>query len=223
MDLGCILWSSLAVLSWGIAPFLDKYGLARGNVSAVMFVHSLTITVCIFACMVMKGSSQESFVTSFAKFDWITILAIVGSGIVGGLLGEYAYLKAITGPDTAKAVALTSAYPLVTIIFSFFLLGERLTPSSIGGVLLVLVGVYLLSAGESPEASQEIVHEQITEPSGEYVKVSFSSSPYVQGKLLSGAVVESGYPEEAVLYQAQIKIPERVPFVDLSDFDSRLV
>ncbi len=214
MDVGCISWSFLAVLSWGIAPFLDKIGLLRGNLTTVMFLQSLTITVCIFGCMVIKGSSTDSFASSFAKLDWITILAIVASGLLGGLLGEYAYLKAITGPDTAKAVALTSAYPLVTIVLSYFLLGERLTPSSVGGTLLILFGVYLLSSGGSSVATQEIASEQVGEVQLEFLTASVNLAPSSQNMLLDAATastqtVETSLPEplfalhvERVLEQA---------------------
>lgn len=72
----------------------------------------------------------------------------VGWAIASGLaaaLGLICSFLALRHADAVVAVPVMSAYPIVTVLGSLAVLGERLSPSKAAGIVLVLAGVVALS------------------------------------------------------------------------------
>lgn len=67
------------------------------------------------------------------------------SSIIGVAVGDTLYFWSMTKVGTARALPLSSTYPLFTWAIAVPLLGEKITWGAIAGTALVLVGVYLLS------------------------------------------------------------------------------
>src|ERR1700742_195606 len=69
---------------------------------------------------------------------------------VGGLFGYHAlYFLALRFAPPAEAGLLNYLWPLLIVLFSSFLPGERLAPHHIIGAILGLVGTVLLFAGNT--------------------------------------------------------------------------
>jgi len=47
--------------------------------------------------------------------------------------------------DASKVVPVTAAYPAATVLLAALFLGENITPARVGGMLLVIVGVIVLT------------------------------------------------------------------------------
>ena len=72
---------------------------------------------------------------------------------VGGLFGYHAlYFLALRFAPPAEAGLLNYLWPLLIVLFSSLLPGERLAPHHIIGALLGLAGTVLLFAGNSAAA-----------------------------------------------------------------------
>ena len=136
-------WSLIAVLSWGVAPVLDKLGVLKVSPGLIMFIQSIVIATIIG--FTFFYSSHESTLSSAWSLDWKTWACVIMAGVLGGVIGEYAYFQAISSSETGQAVALMSAYPLVTVVCSVFVLGETVSASTLLGIFLVVSGVAVLS------------------------------------------------------------------------------
>jgi uncharacterized membrane protein len=62
------------------------------------------------------------------------------------VIGYYTLYAAATGPNPEIAAMASSAYYVVTVIFSRIFLKERVGLVQVGGIALVFAGVVLLSA-----------------------------------------------------------------------------
>jgi len=71
----------------------------------------------------------------------------VGSALLGSLIGQVAYYSAMRHADASLVVPITATYPLVGAMLAIALLREPLTASKVGGALLVVAGLALLSGG----------------------------------------------------------------------------
>jgi drug/metabolite transporter (DMT)-like permease len=126
-----LLWSLLAVLT-----------VATGKIPAFQ------LAAITFAIGALVG-----FSTWFGRPNAVAVLkqpALVWMVGVGGLFGYHAlYFLALRFAPPAEAGLLNYLWPLLIVLFSSLLPGERLAPHHIVGALLGLCGTVLLFAGNS--------------------------------------------------------------------------
>ena len=126
-----LMWSLLAVLT-----------VATGKIPAFQ------LAAMTFAIGALVGSLTWIGRSDAVSALWQPLLAwIVG---VGGLFGYHAlYFLALRFAPPAEAGLLNYLWPLLIVLFSALLPGERLAPHHIIGAVLGLIGTVLLFAGNS--------------------------------------------------------------------------
>lgn len=146
MERGYIIWTVVAACAWGICPILERVGVLKLSPTLVILIQSASITVVMAVYLARQSGSLGQ---SIASIDTTTILIVVGTALVGKLLGDYAYFRAISTPagGAEQAVALSSAYPVITLITSFMLFGKEISVTSVCGILMVVVGAGLVTFG----------------------------------------------------------------------------
>jgi drug/metabolite transporter (DMT)-like permease len=126
-----IMWSLLAVLT-----------VATGRIPAFQLA-AMTFAIgalVAFASFIFRPSA-------FGALEQPLVAWVVG---VGGLFGYHAlYFLALRFAPPAEAGLLNYLWPLLIVLFSSFLPGERLAPHHIVGAILGLVGTVLLFAGNT--------------------------------------------------------------------------
>jgi drug/metabolite transporter (DMT)-like permease len=126
-----LMWSLLAVLT-----------VATGKIPAFQL-----------AAMTFAVGALVGFLTFVGRPDAFRVLrqpALVWMVGVGGLFGYHAlYFLALRFAPPAEAGLLNYLWPLLIVLFSSLLPGERLAPHHIAGALLGLCGTVLLFAGNS--------------------------------------------------------------------------
>lgn len=93
---------------------------------------ALLVTICAF---VFEGGIQADGVNSFVA---MTILYMALACTVGGYLLQNYALNTISASTVA---IMQCTYPVMTAIFSYFILAERLSLEAIAGVVIILVCV----------------------------------------------------------------------------------
>jgi len=128
-----------AVLMWSLLAVLT---VATGKIPAFQ------LAAMTFAIGALVGSLAWVGRPDAIRALWQPPIAwIVG---VGGLFGYHAlYFLALRFAPPAEAGLLNYLWPLLIVLFSSLLPGERLAPHHIIGALLGLVGTVLLFAGNS--------------------------------------------------------------------------
>src|SRR5690349_13897439 len=126
-----LMWSLLAVMT-----------VATGKIPAFQLA-AMTFAVGAVTCALTWIGRSDAFKTLRQPL----IAWIVG---VGGLFGYHAlYFLALRFAPPAEAGLLNYLWPLLIVLFSSLLPGERLAPHHIIGAVLGLVGTVLLFAGNT--------------------------------------------------------------------------
>src|SRR5580704_10387892 len=126
-----LMWSLLAVLT-----------VATGKIPAFQLAAMTFAIGALVGSLTWIGRPQAVRALRQSPLAWI-----VG---VGGLFGYHAlYFLALRFAPPAEAGLLNYLWPLLIVLFSSLLPGERLAPHHIIGALLGLAGTVLLLAGNS--------------------------------------------------------------------------
>src|ERR1700732_3303329 len=124
-----LMWSLLAVLT-----------VATGKVPAFQLVAMTFAVGALVGSLTWSGRPEAVSALRQRPLAWI-----VG---VGGLFGYHAlYFLALRFAPPAEAGLLNYLWPLLIVLFSSLLPGERLLPHHVIGALLGLAGTVLLFAG----------------------------------------------------------------------------
>jgi bacterial/archaeal transporter family protein len=97
--------------------------------------------IAYVVCVAAMLAARQTRITFSGGAGWA---AAAGFAAVGSLALLYI---ALSHGDAGKVVPVSAAYPAVTLAFSVIFLSERLTAGRIGGTVLVVAGVALISSG----------------------------------------------------------------------------
>ena len=135
-----VVYAGLTILMWGLWGFFGKMALERNMPPVSVFLAEVLISLFVAAFFV-----RRALIPPQAK--WSVFGLFSGAGLAIGLVFYY---LALEHAQANMIVPLTSLYPAVTVVLSYIFLHERLSPLQWVGLVLLLVGAYLLlSSGRS--------------------------------------------------------------------------
>ena len=131
-----MVWSSLALLCWGVYAFLPK--LIVENIkpqSAIVY-------------QVFGGLLVGVGMLFALNFKVETDIKGVGFSVATGfaaMLGALFYLKAATEADLALITPITALYPMVTIFLAAVFLHESIGWRQMAGLMLAIGAIWLMT------------------------------------------------------------------------------
>lgn len=133
-----IILALLAALFAAFTGILAKIGIE--NVNSNLATAIRTVVVLIMAFIIVLMTDQLGAITSISGKAF---LFLVLSGITTGLSWLF-FFKALSIGDVSKVVPIDKASVVLTILLSFFVLGEPATIFVIIGGTLIAVGTFIL-------------------------------------------------------------------------------
>lgn len=133
-----IILALLAALFAAFTGILAKIGIE--NVNSNLATAIRTVVVLIMAFFMVVITDQLGAITSISGKAF---LFLVLSGITTGLSWLF-FFKALAIGDVSKVVPIDKASVVLTILLSFFILGEPATAFVIIGGTLIAVGTFIL-------------------------------------------------------------------------------
>jgi uncharacterized membrane protein len=125
----CIFW-------WGLWGFLSKVGSATANPLQLQVLFTLgMLPVALGMLVQMRWKLDRN-----AGGATYGILSGVATGL--GTLGYYAALRE---QNASVVTPITGLFPLLTIVLAFIVLRERLNKVQLGGMVLALASIVVLS------------------------------------------------------------------------------
>ncbi len=124
---------------WGSAPLFEKVALRIAEPLLALTVRTGIAALALILITLFTGKIGQVNKLTIKDFG-----ALVASGLLAGVLGMFTYFSLLKIGQASKVVPLTAAYPLVTAIFSFFFLGEKLTFMRFIGIMLTISGLIIL-------------------------------------------------------------------------------
>jgi transporter family protein len=132
---------------WGLWGFFGKLALERKMAPiSILFAETLISAVIAFPIF-LTMAARANAPTLQSSFNVYGVLS--GFGLAVGLLFYY---FALSEARVAIVVPLTATYPIVAVLLSYALLGERPSLAQWIGVILVVIGVALLLSGSASES-----------------------------------------------------------------------
>lgn len=143
MTQGALL-ALLVACIWGINPIFEKFALKNTSPFSVITIRFIFTAICLGVYTLFAGRVDE-----LVKVDSRSLMWILLSGLLGGLLGLFIFFVALKQEDTSKVLPIIASFPMFTAIFAYFLLGETLSLKRLIGIMFVIVGVVLINIKES--------------------------------------------------------------------------
>ncbi|MGD0071097.1 MAG: DMT family transporter [Candidatus Bathyarchaeia archaeon] len=135
-----------AGVSWAIAPILYRKALSNTKPISANIVRCATNAAVLVGVLVLFGK-----VGALASLPMGVVVVVAVSGVVGLGIGDTLYMVGLKSVGVARAVPLAATYPLFSLIWATFLLGQPLSLTAVLGVAVILSGIWLLSREKSEE------------------------------------------------------------------------
>ena len=131
----------LAATVWSLTPVLIRMG--AGNTSAIAFngLRAFSaLTLLIPLSLVVNGGV-------YVDLTPLALMVIILSALIGLVVGDVAYVKAIQLAGVSKAVIIGYTYIFVSQALAFVLLNESIGIGIVIGSVLAIIGVFLVVGG----------------------------------------------------------------------------
>ena len=133
-----IIYAIIAMIFAGITSVLAKYGLQNISADFGLGIRTTVIFVIITAINLIGAKYKE-----FANLTTLQITLLVGSGITTTLSWVF-YYRAMKDGLVSYVAAIDKASIIITLLLSFVLLKEPITPKLLLGGGLILIGMLVL-------------------------------------------------------------------------------
>ena len=133
-----MIWAVLSAVFAALTSILGKIGIS--DINSTLGTAIRTFVVLIMAWIVVFATKSQSGAKTITAKDYIFLIL---SGITTGL-SWLCYYKALQDGPASVVVPIDKLSILVTIIFSYVVLKEKLTKKSLFGLILLVGGTLLL-------------------------------------------------------------------------------
>src|SRR4030067_789148 len=129
-----------AAISWAVAPILYRQAWTSTKPVSANIVRCASNAAVMVLVLVGFGLTG-----ALASLPMGVVAVTVVSGVIGLGIGDTLYMIGLKSVGVARAVPLAATYPLFSLVWATFLLGEPVTITAVLGASVILLGIWLLS------------------------------------------------------------------------------
>lgn len=134
-----------SALLWAMASVLLAMGAKRIHVVPLNLIRCVVSTSFFWALLPFYGGLDALAAIPASNWPWL-LVSVLGLLVIGDTL----YFRSMDLAGVSWAMPVASINPLWAVILASFFVGEPLTWSLLGGALLVIAGVVLVSRSTGP-------------------------------------------------------------------------
>ena len=171
----------------GADPLADVwFPYAKGSSFVALVEHLIGVVILVPILFVTRGlRTFRSAFRNFDRRDWFSVIFISAGS---SALGLFFFLISLAAGKATVAILLQKVQPLITIIFAYFILKERLTKEFWAALLVAGLGVLLLTAPDIFDSSFEINAVVILGAASSLIAAIFWGGGTVFGRILTSKV-----------------------------------
>ena len=125
---------------WAISTVLIAPGVEGLDAVLVASIRIPALSLVLWSVTIYRGTAKE-----LLKLNWREWATIVLGGLVGWGLGSVLYVSAVSALGATRSAILTSTSPLFALPLSVAFAQEKINWLTIGGTLVTVVGIILVS------------------------------------------------------------------------------
>jgi drug/metabolite transporter (DMT)-like permease len=144
-----ILFAFAQAIAWALSTMVLRNLSTQLNALLVNGIRAAFALLIIVPLIVILGASGD-----YALMTPLRLAYLIGSVLIGGVAGDFFLLTSLKLLGISRAFPITNSYPLFTVLMSALLLGTSITWQILVGMVLVLVGVYLVARPSAPSSGQ---------------------------------------------------------------------
>jgi transporter family protein len=133
-----VLYAIISMIFAGVTAVLAKYGLQNVSADFGLGIRTTIIFIAITAINVAGEKYRE-----FTNITRLQIALLIASGITTTLSWLF-YYRAIKDGLVSYVAAIDKASILITLVLSFLILHEPVTPKILFGAALITAGMFVL-------------------------------------------------------------------------------
>jgi drug/metabolite transporter (DMT)-like permease len=145
------LFAVLAAVSWAISMFPFTEATRRLSPNTVNHFRLLMAFVILtFVLLIFSSMSFVEFFTipNFENFLWLGL-----SGVIGLALADYFFFNMLAILGVKLGSLFSTLSPGAALLFSYLLLGEKISWIGFSGIIITVIGIAWLSFSKSEKAS----------------------------------------------------------------------
>jgi drug/metabolite transporter (DMT)-like permease len=130
----------ISAVNWAVFSILSRYGLKR-HPSTLMTFWVMTLGWS-FTSVAFAASGKHAEIMQLNLRGWMVIVYL---GIFTTGLAYIAWFSALSQLSAAQTGAFLFVEPLTSMVVAAYVLGEKVTPVSLVGGVVILVGIWLVN------------------------------------------------------------------------------
>jgi len=130
---------------WAWASIVLRQLSAEHDATLLNGLRSLVGLVFVLPLVWITG--QEA---GFQALDTRNLIYIVGASLAGGVIGDGLYIAVLDMLGVSRALPIVNSFPIFTLLLSALFLDDHITWLVVVGIVLVLVGAYLVTRPSTP-------------------------------------------------------------------------
>jgi len=128
-----------AALSWVAYTFITKPIAGRYSLLSITFWQIFFGMVGCVPFVLVEGRSD-------LRFTFPLVMNVLFLGVLASAVGYWLYVIVLDELGTSRSSVFVNLVPVVSVVASFFILGERLAPLQLAGGAAAIAGVYLATS-----------------------------------------------------------------------------
>ncbi len=142
------LYALAAAFCWSVAAVFYKKGIGAGAIPAVLIRTFFAMLFLLILYLLLRGGHFDFTLMGFVFLNL--------GGLLRLILGGAAYMKGLENISVSRFIPILFTFPLLTILLSRLLLQEKIHPGVVGGTVLIVAGVWILSRGHNSGGEKNI-------------------------------------------------------------------
>ncbi len=135
-------WALTASFIWGFVPLLEKLGLSHTKPLAGLFYRCVGVVIGMVILSIFMVKPQEIRVGGLKS-----AMLLIVAGFFASFVAQVCFYNGLKLGEISRIVPISASYPLMTFLLGVWLLGESWSLVKLGGVVLVIAGMWLLKIG----------------------------------------------------------------------------
>jgi len=134
----------LITFIWGISPVIVKYAIHHGNIPTylILFIQGFIFFIAsLIYILIFKFNNIKDDLIKYKTY--IPLLAFIA--LFSVYIANLLYVVALQNKVNINILTIiTGLYPVITIIFSYIILKEKITIKAIIGYLFIILGIFFI-------------------------------------------------------------------------------